>query len=67
MREKKLEPKRLRFIHPEPGKEANLFLLEGRKNSGKGIVVESPLVVYKDAKKRIYTEEVEQKYASFLD
>ena len=66
MREKKLEPKRLRFIHPEPGKDANLFLLEGRKNSGKGIVVESPLVVYKDAKKRIYTEEVDKKYSSFL-
>ncbi|MEO2069014.1 MAG: tRNA1(Val) (adenine(37)-N6)-methyltransferase [Desulfurobacteriaceae bacterium] len=67
LREKKIEPKRLRFIQPEPEKPANLFLLEGRKGAGKGITVEPPLVVYKDAKKKIYTKEVEEKYQSFLN
>jgi tRNA1(Val) A37 N6-methylase TrmN6 len=66
LREKKIEPKRLRFIQPEPEKPANLFLLEGRKGTGKGITVEPPLVVYEDAKKKIYTKEVEEKYQLFL-
>ncbi|WP_456342534.1 tRNA1(Val) (adenine(37)-N6)-methyltransferase [Thermovibrio sp.] len=61
-----LEPKRLRFIYPEEGREANLFLLECLKGGGKGTTVEPPLVVYSDAKKRVYTEEVEEKYSSFL-
>ncbi|WP_457679569.1 tRNA1(Val) (adenine(37)-N6)-methyltransferase [Thermovibrio sp.] len=61
-----LEPKRLRFIYPEKGKEANLFLLEAVKGGGKGIVVEPPLVIYEDAVKRIYTNEVDRKYKNFL-
>lgn len=66
LRDRKLEPKRLRFIYPCPGKSANLFLLEAVKGGGKGITVESPLVVYKDCSSRVYTEEVEEKYANFL-
>jgi len=66
MREKKLEPKRLRFLYPCFGREANLFLLEGIKGGGKGLVVEPPLVIYKDCHKREYTEEVESKYQGFL-
>ncbi|ADY73750.1 methyltransferase small [Desulfurobacterium thermolithotrophum DSM 11699] len=65
-RKYKVEPKRLRIIHPEAEKEANLFLLEGRKGGGKGISIEFPLIVYKNAKERVYTEEVERKYNSFL-
>ncbi len=61
-----LEPKRLRFIHPEEDKEANLFLLECLKGGGKGITVEPPLTVYRDAKERVYTREVEDKYSGFL-
>lgn len=66
MREKKIEPKRLKFIYPCFGKEANLFLIEGVKGGGKGITVEPPLVVYSDCKTREYTEEVEKKYKSFF-
>ena len=66
MRKKKLEPKRLRFLYPCFGREANLFLLEGVKGGGKGIVVEPPLVIYKDCKNREYTEEVAAKYEGFL-
>ncbi len=61
-----LEPKRLRFIYPEEGREANLFLLECLKGGGKGITVEPPLIVYQDVNKRVYTEEVQRKYSDFL-
>lgn len=66
LREKKLEPKRLRFIYPCQEREANLFLLESVKGGGKGLLVEPPLIIYKDCNSRIYTEEVEKKYGQFL-
>lgn len=66
MRKYRIEPKRLRFIQPHSQREANLFLLEGVKGGGKGLVVEPPLVVYEDVKRRVYTEEVERKYREFL-
>ena len=66
LRERGLEPKRLRFIHPCPGRDANLFLLESVKGGGKGITVEPPLTVYRDCNSRVYTEEVEEKYSHFL-
>ncbi len=66
LRKYRLEPKRLRFIHPEEGKNANLFLLESVKSGGKGLEVEFPLIVYKDAKNKVYTKEVEKKYKEFL-
>ena len=66
LREKRLEPKRLRFIYPCPEREANLFLLESVKGGGKGLFVEPPLIVYRDCHTRVYTEEVDRKYRSFL-
>ncbi len=66
LRKYRLEPKRLRFIHPEKGKNANLFLLESIKSGGKGLEVEFPLVIYKNSTNRTYTEEVEKKYKEFL-
>jgi len=41
-----LEPKRLRMIHPKPDREANLLLLETRKNANPGCTVVSPLMLY---------------------
>ena len=61
-----IEPKRLRFVYPSFGKNANLFLAEAVKNGGKGLTVEPPLVVYQDPYKKIYTEEVALKYERFL-
>ncbi|WP_456456090.1 tRNA1(Val) (adenine(37)-N6)-methyltransferase [Thermovibrio sp.] len=66
LREKGLEPKRLRFIYPERNKRANLFLIESVKGGGKGIEVLPPLVVYENSKERKYTEEVEGLYNNFL-
>ena len=56
MRQNRIEPKRLRFIHPYIESKANLVLIEGAKGSGVWMDVEPPLVVYKD--KNIYTDEV---------
>lgn len=56
MRQNRIEPKRLRFIHPCIESKANLVLIEGAKGSGVWLDVEPPLVVYKD--KNVYTDEV---------
>ncbi len=46
MREKKLEPKRLRFVHPLHHKPASLVLIEAVKAAGTGIEVLPPLIVH---------------------
>lgn len=46
MRELRLEPKRLRCVHPRAGERANLVLVEGRKGGRSGLQVEPPLYVY---------------------
>jgi tRNA1(Val) A37 N6-methylase TrmN6 len=45
LRENGLEPKRLRFVHPRPGKNAFLLLVQSTKGAGTGLVVEPPLFV----------------------
>jgi tRNA1Val (adenine37-N6)-methyltransferase len=42
----RLEPKRLRYVHPRVGERANLVLVEGRKGGRAGLLVEPPLYVY---------------------
>lgn len=51
----KLEPKRLRFVHPRKGKDANLVLVEARKAGGAHCHIEPPLFVYEEDD---YTEEI---------
>jgi tRNA1(Val) A37 N6-methylase TrmN6 len=58
----KLEPKRIRFVHPYEDKEANMVLIEGVRGGKPMIKVLEPLIVYKD--KNIYSEEVKQIYYS---
>ena len=58
----RLEPKRLRMVHSREGGSAKMVLVEGRKNSKPGLVVEAPLIVYK-GDGRDYTEEVLSMYA----
>lgn len=40
-----LEPKRIRFVHPSPGKEASAFLLAAMKGGKPGMVVAPPLFI----------------------
>ncbi|WP_321370019.1 tRNA1(Val) (adenine(37)-N6)-methyltransferase [uncultured Desulfuromusa sp.] len=58
-----LEPKRLRMVHPQRGKEAKMVLVEGGKGGRPGLRVEDPLYVYVDnGEGRNYTEEILQMY-----
>jgi tRNA1(Val) A37 N6-methylase TrmN6 len=41
-----LEPKRLQFVYPKLGKEANAILIEGRKNGKSGLKVLAPLYIH---------------------
>ena len=56
LRQLKLEPKRMRFVHPYKDKEANMVLIEAVKNGGSFLKVEAPLIIYKDV--NVYTEEL---------
>jgi tRNA1(Val) A37 N6-methylase TrmN6 len=60
MRERGIEPKRLRMIHPRVDSEANLFLVEGIKEGGKFLKVLKPLVIYDGEGE--YTEEIHSIY-----
>ena len=59
-RQNRLEPKRLRLIHPREGRPANLLLLEAVKGGGAGLKVKPPLVVYGEGQN--YTAEVQAIY-----
>jgi tRNA1(Val) A37 N6-methylase TrmN6 len=58
MRQYRLEPKRLRFVYPKIGKEANTILIEGIKDGNPDLKVLPPLIVYHDNNE--YTDEVKQ-------
>lgn len=45
MRNAKIEPKRLRFVHQRAHKAPWLFLIEGRKNGKSFINIEKPLII----------------------
>ncbi|MGN0383785.1 MAG: tRNA1(Val) (adenine(37)-N6)-methyltransferase [Eubacterium sp.] len=52
----KLEPKRMKMVHPFADKEANMVLIEAVKGGNSMIKVEKPLIVYKEH--GIYTDEI---------
>lgn len=56
-----LEPKRMRLIYPYENSEANMVLLEAVKGGKTQLIVEKPLIVYKD--KNIYSDEILRIYA----
>lgn len=56
----KLEPKRIRFVHPYKDKEANMVLIEALKGGRSMVKIEEPLVVYKAV--NVYTEELIKMY-----
>lgn len=59
MRKYNIEPKKIRLIYPGKNKEANILLIEGKKNGKKGLKVLPPL--YSHNPDGTYTEEI-QKY-----
>lgn len=60
MREKKIEPKRLRFVCTRSQKKPELFLIEGIKQGRPGLVCEPTLEIYD--KNGEYTEEINRIY-----
>lgn len=57
MRSNNIEPKKIRFVYPYKGKNANILLVEGAKNGKPGLKVIDPLYVYENGN---YTEEIKK-------
>ncbi len=60
MRNYKIEPKRLRFVHPSHAKTATMILVEGAKHGGAKLFLEPPLYVHNED--GTYTEEINAIY-----
>lgn len=60
MRGHKIEPKRLRFVHPSEGKAPNLVLIEGMKDGGDELKILPPLCVHNAD--GTYTDEIDEIY-----
>lgn len=60
MRKYKIEPKRIKMIHPKMGKAPNIVLVEGQRDGGTYLKWEAPLYVYDDNGK--YTKEIDSIY-----
>lgn len=60
MKQNKLEPKRMRLVHPYVDKEPNMVLIEAVKGGKQRITVEPPLIVYHHD--GTYTDEIYQIY-----
>lgn len=56
----KLEPKRMKMVHPFIDKEANMVLIEAVRGGGAFLRMEAPVVVYK--KPGVYTDEIYEIY-----
>jgi tRNA1Val (adenine37-N6)-methyltransferase len=59
-RSQRLEPHRLRMVHPRKDEPANLFLIQCVKGGGIELKVEKPLYIYENGD---YTEEIKAYYA----
>lgn len=60
MRKYRLEPKRLRFVHPSPYKTANMILVEGTKHGKPKLFLDPPLYIYEEKGK--YSAEIDEIY-----
>lgn len=63
LKEHKLEPKRIKFVHSFVQREANMVLIEAVRGGKSMVKVESPLIVYKSPEEPgVYTEEIYEIY-----
>lgn len=60
MRKYKIEPKRIRMVHPFKDKDANIVLVEGIRGGKAMMKIEPPLIVYKE--QGIYSDEIHKIY-----
>ena len=61
MRKYKLEPKRMRMVHPYADKPANMVLIEAVKCGNAQLTTEAPLIVYNSDGS--YTDELLKMYS----
>ena len=59
MRKYKIEPKRIRFVHPSVDKPANIVLIEGSRDGKEFLKFENSLYVYENGE---YTDEIYEIY-----
>jgi tRNA1(Val) A37 N6-methylase TrmN6 len=55
MRDYRLEPKKLRFVHSGEGKKASMVLVNGLKGGNPQVNILPPLYIYRDGE---YSEEI---------
>ena len=60
MRQYKIEPKRLRFVHPLPSRTATMILIEGAYCGRPKLFLDPPLYVYKNT--NVYSDEINRIY-----
>ncbi|MBQ9318291.1 MAG: tRNA1(Val) (adenine(37)-N6)-methyltransferase [Bacilli bacterium] len=58
MKKNNIEPKKIRFVYPKKGSEANILLVEGSKNGKPGLKILPPLFTHLDNGE--YSEEVKK-------
>ncbi|MCI8718819.1 MAG: tRNA1(Val) (adenine(37)-N6)-methyltransferase [Lachnospiraceae bacterium] len=56
----KLEPKRMKFVHPYIDREANMVLIEAVRGGKSMVKLEAPIVVFKE--KGVYSDEIKGIY-----
>lgn len=65
MRKYKIEPKRLKMVHPKFGCAANMILIEGRFQGKNGLIIESPIYAHNDDGS--YSDEVKEMFLGDKD
>lgn len=65
LKKHKLEPKRMRLVHPYVDKEPNMVLIDAAKGGNPRITVDAPLIVYN--KDGSYTDEIYQIYGEMKE
>ena len=63
MKKYRLEPKRIQFIYAKPGKNSDLFLIEGVKNGNVGLKMLSPIVLHEEGNDE-YTDEIKKLFGN---
>lgn len=56
----RLEPKRMKFVHPFADREANMVLIEAVRDAGHECRIEKPVIVYRSP--GVYTDEIYEIY-----
>lgn len=61
MKKNNIEPKKIQFVYPKKNKEANILLIEGRKNGNPGVKILNPLITHLEDGS--YTEEIQNYFS----